>query len=216
MDIKGKAPRLYLSHLYYRNIQCLANVKSFTWRNTTVAFGCVRVWIVGQSRTFKVHNGLRNNIISRGSASKFDWTFELLLFSNIQAELCGTNDVVVNSNCKYALEGHVRGVNWPVSTSTRPPFGFGGWWSPSQALANERDQDPRRGKLISSYTSRNANNVSCCLFHRKHDLVVLVSNSEDRSIRVWDVTVGSPNVPPREMWKSYRILTTGWTTGING
>ena len=31
-----------------------------------------------------------------------------------------------------------------------------------------------------------ANNVSCCLFHPRHDLVV--SNSEDRSIRVWDVS----------------------------
>ena len=31
-----------------------------------------------------------------------------------------------------------------------------------------------------------ANNVSCCLFHPKQELVV--SNSEDRSIRVWDVS----------------------------
>lgn len=31
-----------------------------------------------------------------------------------------------------------------------------------------------------------ANNVSCCLFHPKHELII--SNSEDRSIRVWDVS----------------------------
>jgi len=30
------------------------------------------------------------------------------------------------------------------------------------------------------------NNVSCCLFHPKHELIV--SNSEDRSIRVWDMS----------------------------
>lgn len=30
------------------------------------------------------------------------------------------------------------------------------------------------------------NNVSCVLFHPKHELIV--SNSEDRTIRVWDIS----------------------------
>ena len=29
------------------------------------------------------------------------------------------------------------------------------------------------------------NNVSCCIFHPRQDLIL--SNSEDRSIRVWDM-----------------------------
>lgn len=30
------------------------------------------------------------------------------------------------------------------------------------------------------------NNVSCVLFHPKHELII--SNSEDRTIRVWDIS----------------------------
>ena len=32
------------------------------------------------------------------------------------------------------------------------------------------------------------NNVSCVLFHPKHELII--SNSEDRTIRVWDIAAG--------------------------
>ena len=96
---------------------------------------------------------------------------------NVQAELFGTNDVVV----KYVLEGHDRGVNWAAFHPTLPLLASAAddrqvkLWRMSETKAWE--VDTLRG---------HANNVSCCLFHPKHDLVV--SNSEDRSIRVWDVS----------------------------
>jgi len=96
---------------------------------------------------------------------------------NVQAELFGTNDVVV----KYVLEGHDRGVNWACFHPTLPLLASAAddrqvkLWRMSETKAWE--VDTLRG---------HANNVSCCLFHPKHDLIV--SNSEDRSIRVWDVS----------------------------
>ena len=96
---------------------------------------------------------------------------------NVQAELFGTNDVVV----KYVLEGHDRGVNWAAFHPTLPLIASAAddrqvkLWRMSDTKAWE--VDTLRG---------HANNVSCCLFHPKQDLVV--SDSEDRSIRVWDVS----------------------------
>ena len=96
---------------------------------------------------------------------------------SVQAELFGTNDVVV----KYVLEGHDRGVNWASFHPTLPLLASAAddrqvkLWRMSETKAWE--VDTLRG---------HANNVSCCLFHPKQDLVV--SNSEDRSIRVWDVS----------------------------
>lgn len=96
---------------------------------------------------------------------------------NVQAELFGTNDVVV----KYVLEGHDRGVNWACFHPTLPLLASAAddrqvkLWRMSETKAWE--VDTLRG---------HANNVSSCLFHPKHDLIV--SNSEDRSIRVWDVS----------------------------
>ncbi len=48
MEIKTNSPRLYL---VICNIQSLANVKSLM--NTAVAFGCLQVWIVGQSKNLQ-------------------------------------------------------------------------------------------------------------------------------------------------------------------
>jgi len=96
---------------------------------------------------------------------------------NVQAELFGTNDVVV----KYVLEGHDRGVNWAAFHPTLPLLASAAddrqvkLWRMSETKAWE--VDTLRG---------HANNVSCCLFHPKQELVI--SNSEDRSIRVWDVS----------------------------
>lgn len=96
---------------------------------------------------------------------------------NVQAELFGTNDVVV----KYVLEGHDRGVNWAAFHPTLPLIASAAddrqvkLWRMSETKAWE--VDTLRG---------HANNVSCCLFHPKQDLIV--SDSEDRSIRVWDVS----------------------------
>jgi coatomer subunit alpha len=96
---------------------------------------------------------------------------------SVQAELFGTNDVVV----KYVLEGHDRGVNWAAFHPSLPLLASAAddrqvkLWRMSETKAWE--VDTLRG---------HANNVSCCLFHPKQDLVI--SNSEDRSIRVWDVS----------------------------
>lgn len=96
---------------------------------------------------------------------------------NVQAELFGTNDVVV----KYVLEGHERGVNWAAFHPTLPLLASAAddrqvkLWRMSETKAWE--VDTLRG---------HANNVSCCLFHPKQELII--SNSEDRSIRVWDVS----------------------------
>ena len=96
---------------------------------------------------------------------------------SVQAELFGTNDVVV----KYVLEGHDRGVNWAAFHPSLPLLASAAddrqvkLWRMSETKAWE--VDTLRG---------HANNVSCCLFHPKQDLII--SNSEDRSIRVWDVS----------------------------
>jgi len=96
---------------------------------------------------------------------------------NLQAEMFGTNDVVV----KYVLEGHDRGVNWASFHPTLPLIASAAddrqvkLWRMSDTKAWEVDTLRGHGQ-----------NVSCCLFHPKQDLIV--SDSEDRSIRVWDVS----------------------------
>ena len=96
---------------------------------------------------------------------------------NMQAELFGTNDVVV----KYVLEGHDRGVNWASFHPTLPLLVSAAddrqvkLWRMSESKAWE--VDTMRG---------HTNNVSCVLFHPRAELIV--SNSEDRSIRVWDMS----------------------------
>ena len=96
---------------------------------------------------------------------------------NMQAELFGTNDVIV----KYVLEGHDRGVNWASFHPTLPLLVSAAddrqvkLWRMSETKAWE--VDTMRG---------HTNNVSCVMFHPKHELIV--SNSEDRSIRVWDMS----------------------------
>ena len=44
------------------------------------------------------------------------------------------------------------------------------------------------------------NNVSCCMFHARQDIIV--SNSEDKSIRVWDMS-------KRTGVQTFRRNTTG-------
>ena len=98
---------------------------------------------------------------------------------SVQAELFGTNDVIV----KYVLEGHDRGVNWASFHPTLPLIVSAAddrqvkLWRMSETKAWE--VDTLRG---------HSNNVSCCLFHPNPKLELVISNSEDRSIRVWDVS----------------------------
>lgn len=95
----------------------------------------------------------------------------------MQAELFGTNDVIV----KYVLEGHDRGVNWASFHPTLPLLVSAAddrqvkLWRMSETKAWE--VDTMRG---------HTNNVSCVMFHPKNELIV--SNSEDRSIRIWDMS----------------------------
>jgi len=95
----------------------------------------------------------------------------------MQAELFGTNDVIV----KYVLKGHDRGVNWASFHPTLPLLVSAAddsqvkLWRMSDTKAWE--VNTMRG---------HSNNVSYCLFHPRAELIV--TNSEDRSIRVWDMS----------------------------
>jgi coatomer protein complex subunit alpha (xenin) len=131
----------------------------------------VRVWDTSGLRKKQMGDNLMDPMSGRPTSATSTAAM------NVQAELFGTNDVVV----KYVLEGHDRGVNWACFHPTLPLLASAAddrqvkLWRMSETKAWE--VDTLRG---------HANNVSCCLFHPKHDLVV--SNSEDRSIRVWDVS----------------------------
>jgi len=126
----------------------------------------VRIWDAAGLRKKQMGGGTENSMIEQmqGAQSRAGATA-----LNVQAELFGTNDVVV----KYVLEGHDRGVNWGCFHPTLPLVASAAddrqvkLWRMSETKAWE--VDTLRG---------HANNVSCCLFHPKHELVV--SDSEDR------------------------------------
>lgn len=138
----------------------------------------VRVWDTNGLRKKQLSNDTGNDLMGGpGGPNAAAHHMGSSTAMNVQAELFGTNDVVV----KYVLEGHDRGVNWAAFHPTLPLLASAAddrqvkLWRMSETKAWE--VDTLRG---------HANNVSCCLFHPKHDLVI--SNSEDRSIRVWDVS----------------------------
>lgn len=99
--------------------------------------------------------------------------------SRMNADIFGNSDAVV----KYVLEGHDRGVNWASFHPTLPLIVSGAddnqvkLWRMNDAKAWE--MDTMRG---------HTNNVSCAIFHQKQEQDLIVSNSEDRTIRVWDVS----------------------------
>ncbi|GER26569.1 coatomer [Striga asiatica] len=84
---------------------------------------------------------------------------------------------------KYVLEGHDRGVDWASFHPTLPLIVSGAddrqvnlaheWYEYTKAW----EVDTLRGHM---------NNVSCVLFHTRQDIIV--SNSENKSIRVWEAT----------------------------
>ncbi|CAB1326504.1 unnamed protein product [Coregonus sp. 'balchen'] len=76
-------------------------------------------------------------------------------------DLFGASDAVV----KHVLEGHDRGVNWAAFHPTMP------------LISKAWELDTCRGHY---------NNVSCAVFHPRQELIL--SNSEDKSIRVWDMS----------------------------
>lgn len=133
---------------------------------------------------------------------------------SVQAELFGTNDVIV----KYVLEGHDRGVNWAAFHPTLPLIVSAAddrqvkLWRMSDTKAWE--VDTLRG---------HSNNVSCCLFHPNPKLELIISNSEDRSIRVWDVSkrvgVQTFRRESDRFWilaahKTQNLLAAGHDTGM--
>ena len=105
------------------------------------------------------------------------------LAARINNDLFGSNDAVV----KYVLEGHDRGVNWASFHPTLPLIVSGAddnqvkLWRMNDTKAWE--MDTMRG---------HGNNVSCVIFHQSNEQDLIVSNSEDRSIRVWDVSKRMP------------------------
>ncbi|KAK4387486.1 Coatomer subunit alpha-1 [Sesamum angolense] len=132
----------------------------------------VRVWDIG---------ALRKKTVSPAD--------DILRLSQMNTDFFGGVDAVV----KYVLEGHDRGVNWASFHPTLPLIVSGAddrqvkIWRMNGAgvylvKVGERDTkawevDTLRGHM---------NNVSCVLFHARQDIIV--SNSEDKSIRVWDAT----------------------------
>jgi len=119
-------------------------------------------------------------------------------------EIFGGNDVTV----KHVLEGHDRGVNWAdfhpknsnlvISAADDRMIRM---WRVSNSRAWEIDS--LRG---------HTNNVSCCVFHPNLD--VIVSNGEDRSIRIWDANRRVSLQTARKETERYWILATHPTTNL--
>lgn len=83
------------------------------------------------------------------------------------------------SQVKFVLEGHDRGVNWVQFHPTKPLIVSG---SDDRSVKLWRYNDSRAWETD---TFRgHFNNVSCVLFHPTLDLIL--SDSEDRTLRVWD------------------------------
>ncbi|PRD19692.1 UNVERIFIED_CONTAM: Coatomer subunit alpha [Trichonephila clavipes] len=128
----------------------------------------VRVWDI---------SGLRKKNVAPGPGG-----LEEHLKNPSHTDLFGTSDAVV----KHVLEGHDRGVNWAAFHNTMPLIVSGAddrqvkLWRMNDSKAWE--VDTCRGHY---------NNVSCVLFHPslitflKQELIL--SNAEDKSIRVWDM-----------------------------
>lgn len=111
-----------------------------------------------------------------------------------QADLFGQPDAVV----KHVLEGHDRGVNWVCFHSTMPLIVSAAddrqvkLWRYNEAKAWEVSAQPLlvfKGAITLVFKidacRGHYNNVSCAIFHPRADMIL--SNSEDKSIRVWDL-----------------------------
>mgnify|MGYP000733877840 FL=1 len=122
----------------------------------------VRVWdISGLHQGQGYGEGSANSVVSR-----------------INSDLFGRSDAMV----KFTMDGHDRGVNWASFHPTKPMIVSGAddnlvkLWRTNEARAWEMDS--MRG---------HSNNVSCVIFHEDQGQDLIISNSEDRSIRVWDL-----------------------------
>ncbi|URE07335.1 hypothetical protein MUK42_20287 [Musa troglodytarum] len=107
---------------------------------------------------------------------------DILRLSQMNTDLFGGIDAVV----KYVLEGHDRGVNWASFHPTLPLIVSGAddrqvkLWRMNACSSGGTDSKAWEVDTLRGHT----NNVSCVMFHAKME--VIVSNSEDKSIRIWD------------------------------
>jgi coatomer protein complex subunit alpha (xenin) len=155
--------------------------------------------------TYTYSQGLRKKNV-RGAPS-FDGPADTVV-SRVNADLFGAADAVV----KYVLEGHDRGVNWASFHPTLPLVISGAddrqvklWRMNGRHIYNAISLKVLSANLsmchgccfyfVNSIDTKawevdtlrgHTNNVSCVIFHPKHELII--SNSEDRSIRVWDIS----------------------------
>jgi coatomer protein complex subunit alpha (xenin) len=125
----------------------------------------------------------------------------------LQNDLFGNTDAIV----KYVLEGHDRGVNWAAFHPTSPLIVSGAddrqvklwrmngmeclwwcwcwwwcwwWWWLMMMMPPLLPHADTKAWEVDTFRGH-FNNVSCALFHPRLELIL--SNSEDKSIRVWDI-----------------------------
>jgi coatomer protein complex subunit alpha (xenin) len=114
-----------------------------------------------------------------------------------QPELFGTSDCVV----KFVLEGHDRGVNWASFHPTLPLIATCAddkqvkiWRWNGMARHQAMCEAVKELKFFFKETKvweidqcrGHYNNVSCVIFNPKNDIIL--TNSEDKSIKVWDLS----------------------------
>ncbi len=96
----------------------------------------------------------------------------------LQNDLFGSNDAMV----KVTLEGHDRGVNWAAFHPTSPLIVSG---ADDRLVKVWRLKPDNKYEEVETFRDH-FNNVSCVLFHPRQEGTIL-SNSEDKTIRVWDL-----------------------------
>ncbi|CRH01067.1 coatomer alpha subunit, putative [Plasmodium relictum] len=96
---------------------------------------------------------------------------------NQQSNMFGASDAI----CKFILEGHEKGVNCCAFHHNLPIIASG---SDDKLVKLWRYNDNKCWELDT--LRGHFNNVSSLLFHRSND-DLLLSNSEDRTIRIWDI-----------------------------
>jgi len=137
----------------------------------------VRVWDI---------SGLRKKSVAPGPGGLDDH-----MRNPGTTDLFGQADAVV----KHVLEGHDRGVNWASFHPTMPLIVSG---ADDRHIKLWRMNDNKSSSFGSVHSAVNKdawevdtcrghyNNVSCVIFHPRQELIL--SNSEDKSIRVWDMS----------------------------
>lgn len=103
---------------------------------------------------------------------------EDMMASKLQNDLFGNTDAIV----KFVLEGHDRGVNWAAFHPSSPVIVSGADARPPE-IKLWRMSDTKAWELDT--LRGHYNNVCCVIFHPREDIIL--SNSEDKTIRVWDM-----------------------------